>query len=66
MPNVQITMLEGRTLEEKKNLVANVTAGITGTLGVKPEHVQILITEVKSDNYAVAGQLISDRSPARA
>ncbi|HKR38305.1 MAG TPA: tautomerase family protein, partial [Paraburkholderia sp.] len=54
MPNIQITMLEGRTPQEKKHLVADVTAAITGALGIKPELVQILITEVKTDNYAVA------------
>lgn len=57
MPIVQIEMLEGRTVEQKKDLVEKVTQAIVGALQIPPEKVSIIIRDMPRENYAVAGKL---------
>jgi 4-oxalocrotonate tautomerase len=52
MPILQVHMLEGRTLEQKKGLVQALTEDVVKILNVKPEVVTIIIDEVKRSNLA--------------
>ena len=61
MPIVQIEMLEGRTLEQKKLLVEKVTQAIVESIGTAPENVSIIIRDMSKDNYARAGKLASEK-----
>ncbi|MCF7935773.1 MAG: 2-hydroxymuconate tautomerase family protein [Synergistales bacterium] len=61
MPIVTVHMLEGRTDEQKRALVEDTTQAICSTLSVKREQVRIIIEEMKRDNYAIGGELVSDR-----
>lgn len=60
MPIIDLKLLEGRTLDEKRRLVASVTEAVVESLGVKPESVRITLHEMPKDNYSVAGILASD------
>lgn len=60
MPVVEIHMLEGRTLEQKRQLVKLVTEALVKSLGVKAEDVTILIDDVLRHNASVGGKLTSD------
>ncbi|MCX8600663.1 MULTISPECIES: 4-oxalocrotonate tautomerase [unclassified Gilliamella] len=60
MPNVVIDFLEGRTIEQKREMVKRVTAAIAETLNCKPEAVQIIIHELSKDQWANGGQLRCD------
>jgi 4-oxalocrotonate tautomerase len=60
MPLVQITMLTGRTLEQKKRVVQRVTGALCEELEVPPEAVVITLIEVPRENYARGGVLKSD------
>lgn len=60
MPHVQITMLAGRTLEQKRRVVKRVTDLLSQELEVKPEAVVITLIEVPRENYARGGVLKSD------
>lgn len=60
MPTIMVNMFEGRTLEQKRKLVAAMTEAVVESLGVKPEKVRIFLTEVARENHAVAGVLTSD------
>jgi 4-oxalocrotonate tautomerase len=53
-------MLEGRTIEQKKKLVAEITRVTVEVLGSSPESVDILITDVKRENWATGGKLWSE------
>ena len=53
-------MLEGRTLEQKKKLVEEITRVSVEILGVSPGSVDILFTDVKRDNWATGGKLWSE------
>ena len=57
MPTYHIEMLEGRTLEQKKKLVEAITRVTVEVLGGTPDAVDILITDVKRENWATGGVL---------
>ena len=54
--------MEGRTIEQKKQLVAEITRVSVEILGGSPESVDILITDVKRENWATGGKLWTERS----
>ena len=60
MPTYHIEMMEGRTLEQKKKLVEELTRVTAEVLGVQPDSVDILITDVKRENWATCGKLWSE------
>ena len=62
MPTYHIEMIEGRTVEQKKKLVEEITRVLVEVLGGTPEMVDILITDVKRENWATGGRLWSERS----
>lgn len=61
MPIVQIEILEGRTVEQKRAMVKEVTDAICRTLSTKPDAVRIIIRDMKFENFAAAGVLRSDQ-----
>jgi len=50
----------GRTIEQKKKLVEAITRVSVEILGGQPESVDILITDVKRENWATGGKLWSE------
>ena len=46
MPITHIHLLEGRSVEQKQELIQNVTQAITHTLGTAPEQVRVLLMEI--------------------
>jgi 4-oxalocrotonate tautomerase family enzyme len=62
MAHVQITLLEGRTIEQKRRAAKRVTDVLREELNVKPEKLTIAFVEVSRDSYARNGILLSDRT----
>jgi 4-oxalocrotonate tautomerase len=60
MPLVTIKMLEGRTTEQKRGMVRDVTEAIVKNIGCPPAAVQIDIMDLKRGNIAQGGKLMSD------
>ena len=60
MPTYHIEMLEGRTVEQKKKLAQEITRVTVEVLGGSPESVDILITDIKRENWATGGKLWSE------
>lgn len=60
MPVYRLQMFEGRTPEQKKKLVEEVTRVTVEVLGCKPESVDIIIEDVAKSNWAKAGRLCSE------
>jgi 4-oxalocrotonate tautomerase len=60
MPIIQVHMLEGRTQDLKKKLVANMTEAVVKSLGVKPEDVRIILMDMAKSNYSIAGVMKSE------
>ncbi len=59
MPVVIVEMWEGRTVEQKKQLVEGITSVIVNT-GVPPEAVQVILKDNPKHNWAIAGKLASE------
>jgi 4-oxalocrotonate tautomerase len=60
MPLVSISADEGRTIEQKRGLVKDITEAVCKNFDVKPETVIIQILEGKKENRAKAGKLDID------
>ena len=60
MPTYHVEMMEGRTIDQKKTLVAEITRISVEILGGMPESVDIIITDIKRDNWATGGKLWSE------
>ncbi|HET7644454.1 MAG TPA: tautomerase family protein, partial [Nitrososphaeraceae archaeon] len=57
---IQITMSEGRTLEQKRELVRVLTKETARILNSKEENMRVLIYEVSKENWGNAGILGTD------
>ena len=62
MAHVQITLLEGRSIEQKRRVVKRITDALEDELKVKPEKLTIAFVEVSRHSYARNGVLIADRT----
>ena len=60
MPMVQITMLEGRTVEQKRKLAERITDALEEA-GAPREAIAIAFQEVSKENYALGGVLTVDK-----
>ncbi|MDB6086001.1 MAG: 4-oxalocrotonate tautomerase family enzyme [Gammaproteobacteria bacterium] len=60
MPIVQIHLVKGRSIEQKRKLAEKVTAALTETIGVPKDTVEILLHELEVDNVAQGGMLFAD------
>jgi 4-oxalocrotonate tautomerase len=60
MPHVQITWVEGRTVEQKWKVVERFTKVLEEEAGAKPEKTQITIVDVPLINFATGGVLVAD------
>lgn len=57
MPIINIQMLEGRTPEQKANLIKDVTEAVVKNTGASKEAVSIIISDMKKENYGLAGEV---------
>ncbi|CCF96815.1 4-oxalocrotonate tautomerase [Ralstonia solanacearum] len=62
MPTFRIEMFEGRTADQKRKLVEEVTRVTCETLACAPGAVDIIIAEVKRENWATGGALWSEQT----
>ena len=60
MPTFHIELFEGRTLEQKREFVEAITKATCESLGVEPNSVEIILTDVKRENWATGGRLWSE------
>ncbi len=58
--NVKITR-EGATAEQKSQVMAEMTEVMARVLGKNPETTIVIIEEVETENWGIAGQPVSDR-----
>ncbi len=61
MPHVQITLLEGRTPEQKRKIVERVTATMVEETGTSREGVSVAFMEVSTASFARGGVLALDK-----
>lgn len=61
MPHVQITMLQGRTTEQKRKVAERVTTVLQEEIGAAADGISITFVEVPKDSYARGGVLMLDK-----
>ena len=62
MPTFNVQMFEGRTSQQKRAFVEAVTRVTCETLNCSPDSVDIIITDIRRDNWATAGKLWSEKT----
>jgi 4-oxalocrotonate tautomerase len=60
MPTFHVELFEGRSLAQKRQFVEAITKATCESLGVEPNSVEIILTEVKREHWATAGKLWSE------
>lgn len=56
MPFVRIELLEGRTIEQKKEASQLITDAISKTMRVPPDDVRIIFDEFSLENFSKGGK----------
>jgi len=61
MPHIQVTMVKGRTTEQKRRIAKRLTEALSEETQVDPRYVSLSLLEVEADGFAEAGELVLDR-----
>jgi len=60
MPVVTIELIEGRTIDQKREMAKKITDVIKEVAKVKEDAVEIIFHDMKKENFAKAGKLALD------
>ena len=61
MPHVQVTLLKGRTTEQKRKLAERITDAVAEEVATAREGIVITFIDVEKDSYARGGVLMVDK-----
>lgn len=61
MPEIYVHAVKGRTLDQKRALVRDITAAVVKNFNVSPDSVMVQIIESAKENKAKGGVLFSER-----
>jgi 4-oxalocrotonate tautomerase len=61
MPTIIVEADEGKTIDQKRGLVRDITEAVCKNYNVDPQAVTILLHEQKKENRAKGGVLVLDR-----
>lgn len=60
MPYINVQITKGATREQKAQIVKEMTESLVNVLGKKPEHIHIVIQEIKEEDWGFEGMLTDD------
>jgi len=60
VPFIAVHLYEGRTIEQKREIVAAITEAVVRTAKTSPEATEVVIHDIPRHNWAKAGKLASD------
>ena len=63
MPMIKVEMFEGRSIEQKRELVEVLSKETARITGCSVESIYVVIDEVKKENWGAGGELCSDKFP---
>ena len=61
MPMIRVEMFAGRSDDQKRALVKELTDAFVRTAGGNPEAVDVVLVDVEQSNWAKGGTLFSDK-----
>jgi 4-oxalocrotonate tautomerase len=62
MPLVQVTMLQGRTVEQKRKIAERITDALVEEAGARREAIVVTFVELSKESYASGGLLMVDKN----
>ena len=65
MPNVTIEWLEGRTVDQRRQVIAGITDLLVEAAGARREAVQVTFRDMTKDNWGRGGLLGVDRTDVK-
>ena len=63
MPIIRVELFEGRTVDQKRELVEALSRETSRIAGCSVESIYVVIDEVKKQNWGAGGELCSDKYP---
>ncbi|CAB4906139.1 MAG: 2-hydroxymuconate tautomerase family protein [Actinobacteria bacterium] len=60
MPFIQVTLLKGRSVEQKRELISKLNAATAEVIGGDPARIRIAIVEVTGDDWGIGGETFND------
>lgn len=57
MPIVHVELLEGRSDEQKKGLIQDITTAVAKNADVPAERVHVILHDMKHGDYGVGGEI---------
>ncbi len=61
MPVVQVSLLEGRTTEQKRRLAKRITQALVEEAGANEQGIVVTFIDLPTDSYSSGGMLICDK-----
>jgi 4-oxalocrotonate tautomerase len=65
MPVVTVQLWSGRSVEQKRKLVAAITEAMVRHAGCGPDHLHVIIQDVPKESWGRAGKLGIDLEPEK-
>jgi 4-oxalocrotonate tautomerase len=62
MPLVQVTMLQGRTVDQKRKIAKRIADTMVEEAGAKREAIVVTFVELSKESYASGGVLMADKT----
>jgi len=60
MPYINVQITKGATRDQKRTIVKEMTETLVNTLGKSPEHIHIVLQEIKEENWGYSGMLTDE------
>ena len=61
MPLAQISLWAGRSLDEKRKVVEEVTEAISRALDYPKDNIRVILYELPKENWGIGGKLATER-----
>jgi 4-oxalocrotonate tautomerase len=62
MPLVQVTMLQGRSADQKRKIAKRITDTMVEEAGARREAIVVTFVELSKESYASGGELMADKA----
>jgi 4-oxalocrotonate tautomerase len=65
MPNVEISLAQGRTEQQIRELISAVHEAVLRTAATRPEHIRVLVREIPQTHWTTGNQTIAETRAGR-
>ncbi len=56
MPIIEVNLFEGRSAQQKQDLIVGLTQATALALGVPTDNIRIIIRELEKENFGIGGK----------